>query len=172
MFDHERVSYIEKPDQAARVSKLEFISYEYCINDETRRRNEFNGELFFSHGETNSCGIAIGFYGYKTIEQANKMSDKSRRIVLVEATVDNMVFILINISNTNIESEKLETLSDLVHILDKVKDMRNKNIVLGGDLKVIFDSSLKTLGGNPCLKKRSLTKLIQIKEKFNLCDML
>ena len=100
------------------------------------------------------------------------MSDKSRRIVLVEATVDNMVFILINISNTNIESEKLETLSDLVHILDKVKDMRNKNIVLGGDLKVIFDSSLKTLGGNPCLKKRSLTKLIQIKEKFNLCDML
>ena len=49
------------------------------------------------------------------------MSDKSRRIVLVEATVDNMVFILINISNTNIESEKLETLSDLVRILDKVK---------------------------------------------------
>ena len=29
-----------------------------------------------------------GFYGSKAIEQTNKISDKSRRILLVEATID------------------------------------------------------------------------------------
>ena len=142
-----------------------------CINDEIMWRDEFNGELFFSHGKTNSCGVAIGFYGSKTIEQINKISDKSGRILLVEATVDDTVFVLINIYNANTESEQLETLLDLVSIIDKVKDIQSKNIVLGGDFNVIFDISLESLGGNPCLKKKSIAKLIQIKEKFDLCDI-
>ena len=142
-----------------------------CINDEIMWREEFNGELFFSHGKTNSCGVAIGFYGSKTIEQINKISDKSGRVLLVEATVDDTVFVLINIYNTNTESEQLETLLDLVSIIDKVKDIQSKNIVLGGDFNVIFDISFESLGGNPCLKKKSIAKLIQIKEKFDLCDI-
>ena len=35
----------------------------------------------------------------------------------------------------------------------------------------MFDIILESLVGNPCLKKKLLAKLIQIKEKFNLCDM-
>ena len=142
-----------------------------CINDEIKWRDEFNGELFFSHGKTNSCGVAIGFYGSKTIEQINKISDKSGRILLVEATIDDTVFVLINIYNVNTESEQLETLSELVSIIGKAKDNQSKNIVLGGNFNVIFDFSLERLGGNPCLKKTSIAKLIQIKEKFDLCDI-
>ena len=55
--------------------------------------------------------------------------------------------------------------------MDEVKDIRSKNIVLGGDFNVIFDISLESLGGNPCLKKKSIAKWIQIKEKFDLCDI-
>ena len=127
--------------------------------------------LFFSHGKTNSCGVAIGFYGSKTIEQINKISDKSGRILLVEATIDDTVFVLINIYNANTEFEQLESLSDLVSIIDKVKDIQSKNIVLGGDFNVIFDISLESLAGKPCLKKKSIVKLIQIKEKLDLCDI-
>ena len=142
-----------------------------CINDEIMWRDEFNGELFFSHGKANSCGVAMGFCGSKTIQQINKISDKSGRILLFEATVDDTVFVLINIYNANTESEQLQTLLDLVSIIDKVKDIQSKNIVLGGDFNVIFDISLESLGGNPCLKKKSIAKLIQIKEKFDLCDI-
>ena len=35
----------------------------------------------------------------------------------------------------------------------------------------IFDISLESLGGNPCFKKKSIAKLIQIKEEINLCDI-
>ena len=103
-----------------------------CINDEIKWRDKFNGELFFSHGKTNPCGVAIIFYGSQTIEQMNKISDKSGRILLAEATIDDTVFLLINIYNTNTESEQLETLSDLVSIINKVKDIQSKNIVLQG----------------------------------------
>ena len=105
------------------------------------------------------------------MKQTNKKSDKSGRVLLVEATIDDTVFVLINIYNANTEFEQLESLSDLVSIIDKVKDIQSKNIVLGGDFNVIFDISLESLGGNPCLKKKSIAKLIQIREKFNLCDI-
>ena len=105
------------------------------------------------------------------MKQTNKKSDKSGRVLLVEATIDDTVFVLINIYNANTEFEQLESLSDLVSIIDKVKDIQSKNIVLGGDINVVFDISLESLGGNPCLKKKSIAKLIQIREKFNLCDI-
>ena len=72
-----------------------------------------------------------------------------------------MVFVLINIYNADTESEQLEILSDLVSIIDKVNDIQSKNIVLGGDFNVIFDISLASLGENPCLKKKSIAKLIK-----------
>ena len=152
-------------------SLFPYVVFADKVNDEIKWRDEFNEELFFSHGKTNLCGVAIGFYGSKTIEQINKISDKSGRILLVEATVDDTVFVLINIYNANTESEQLETLLDLASIIDKVKDIQSKNIVLGGDFNVISDISLECLSGNPRSKKKSITKLIQIKEKFNLCDI-
>ena len=105
------------------------------------------------------------------MKQTNKKSDKSGRVLLVEATIDDTVFVLINIYNANTEFEQLESLSDLVSIINKIKDIQSKNIVLGGDINVVFDISLESLGGNPCLQKKSIAKLIQIREKFNLCDI-
>ena len=55
-----------------------------------------------------------------------------------------MVFVKINVYNVNTESEQLETLSDLASILDKIKDIQSKNIVLAGDFNVIFDISLES----------------------------
>ena len=43
-----------------------------CINNKIMGRGKFNSELFFSHGKTNSCGVTIGFYRTKTIEQKTK----------------------------------------------------------------------------------------------------
>ena len=71
-------------------------------------------ESSFSSTEKKTCGVAIGFYGSKTIEQTNKISDKPRKIFLVEATINDTVFVIINIYNGNIELGQLETLLDLV----------------------------------------------------------
>ena len=92
-----------------------------CINYEIKWRDEFNGEPFFSYGKTNSCGVVTGFCGSQTTEQTNKILNKSGRTLLVEVTNDEKVFVPINIYNVNAELEQIETLSDLVSILGKVK---------------------------------------------------
>ena len=78
---------------------------------------------------------------------------------------------MINIYNCNTESQQLLTLSELHKILQNVDDIGNKNIIIGGDFNVHFNSKLETKGGKPTLKKESLGKMIELIESFELCDI-
>ena len=40
-----------------------------------------------------------------------------------------------------------------------------------GDLNVFFDSKLETKGGKPSLKQKSVAKLLELKEEYDLCDI-
>ena len=115
----------------------------YMKSNNIRWRDEFNGERFFSHGKTISCGVATGFYGSKTIDQTNKLSGKSERIILVEATIGDTVFVLINICNVNPELEQIEILSNYVVFLKQKYNFWRC---------VTFHISLESFWGNPCLK--------------------
>ena len=55
------------------------------------------------------------------------------------------MFALTNIYNGDTELEQIKSLSDLLGILDKVKDIQNKNLVLGEEFNVIFDISLNAM---------------------------
>ena len=136
------------------------------VKDEKIWNDEFGGQLFFSHGKTNSCGVAIGFVGTKH----NIRRDNLGRILVIEVKIDDSVFVLINIYNANTESEQLHTLNDLVNILETIEDIQNKSVVLGGDFNVILNPSLDSEGGKPVIKKKTIAKLIQITENLDLCD--
>ena len=56
-------------------------------------------------------------------------------------------------------------------MLNSIPNIINKNVILGGDFNLFFNTSLETQGGNPILKKKSLAKLIEIKETLDLCDI-
>ena len=42
---------------------------------------------------------------------------------------------------------------------------------MAGDFNIFFDSKLDAQGGNPTIKKKSLAKLIELKESDDLCDI-
>ena len=44
-------------------------------------------------------------------------------------------------------------------MLNSIPNIINKNVILGGDSNLFFNTSLETQGGNPNLKKKSLAKL-------------
>ena len=44
-------------------------------------------------------------------------------------------------------------------------------IVLAGDLNVFIMSKLEAKGGKPSLKQKSLAKLLELKEEYDLCDI-
>ena len=73
--------------------------------------------------------------------------------------------------NDNTENDQLRTLSKLTNLLENFDFTKNKPIIFAGDFNLFLDRSLDAKGGNPCLKKQSLSKLLHIKEKLDLCDI-
>ena len=84
---------------------------------------------------------------------------------------DDSVFILINLYNPNTEKEQVSSWQKMNLILETFDDLEKKTIILGGDFSLYLDSLLEAEGGCPVLKKSSVSKLIEIKEKYNLCDI-
>ena len=42
---------------------------------------------------------------------------------------------------------------------------------MAGDFTLFFNSKLNAQGGNRTIKKKSLAKLIELKENYDLCDI-
>ena len=130
------------------------------IKDEKIWNDEFKGQLFFSHGKTNSCGVAIGFIDTKALNILNIRHGNLWRVLVIEVKINDSVFVLINIYNVNTESEQLQTLNGLINILETFKYIQDKSVFLGGDFNVIFNPSLDSEGCKPVIKKRTIAKLI------------
>ena len=79
-------------------------------------------------------------------------------------------FLLINLYNTNKESEQLNTLLTLCNLLDDITDLHCKNIILG-DFNIFFSLTYKAHGGNQKMKNKSVATFIHIKESLGLCGI-
>ena len=71
------------------------------LKDERLWIDEFKGQLFFSHGKTNSCSVAVGFVGKRALNILNIKRDNLGRILVIKVKIDDSVFKLINIYNAN-----------------------------------------------------------------------
>ena len=150
---------------------MSFSKKHSSVDVKKKWNSDFQGQLFFSHGKTNFCGVAIGYYEKKSFELWSKFNDKSGRVLIPEVKIENKVLLLINVYNANTENEQLSTLSDLSNILEKISDINNTSILFGGDFNLFFEVKLETKGGNSVIKKKPLAKLIHIEEKCDLCDI-
>ena len=56
-------------------------------------------------------------------------------------------------------------------MIETIKDLYDKHIILAGDFNFFFDTFLDSYGGKPTLKKKSIAKFIKLKEKFDLSDI-
>ena len=79
--------------------------------------DEFNGDLFFSYGKTNSCGVLVRFYGNIIHSIEKKLSDSSARTLVLYVTINGMQYLLINLYNRDTEPEQLKTLESLSKVL-------------------------------------------------------
>ena len=141
------------------------------LNDEKKWADDFKGRLYFSHGKTNSCGVAIGYSGNKPFSLIDEFKDNHGRLLVLEVEIDSEILVLINFYNANAELEQISTLTELNDVIMNIKNVKNKNIILGGDFNLHFDSKLEAKGGKPVLKKKSIAKMIGLLENFDLCDI-
>ena len=116
-------------------------------------RDDFKGELFFSHGTTNSCGVMIGYLGSNKIKVNKIKNNNQGRILIVDTDIDEETFVLINLYNANTEAEQIKTICGLDQLLSDFCLDSNKKIITAGDFNLFFDPSLEASGGKPALKK-------------------
>ena len=83
--------------------------------------DEFNGELLFSHGKINSCGVLVGFYSNINYSVKNKLSYNSGTILVLDFTIDGKNYLLINLLITT-EPEQLKDLESLSKVLKNFQD--------------------------------------------------
>ena len=62
-------------------------------------------------------------------------------------------------------------MNNLHLLLDSLDIHQNKQIILAGDFNLFLDTTLEAEGGSPCLKKKSVAKLIKIKGHLDLRDI-
>ena len=59
--------------------------------------------------KTNSCSVLITFYGNMNVVVKNQFSDDNRSILILEVTIDDTEYLLVNLYNANTEQEQLKT---------------------------------------------------------------
>ena len=91
--------------------------------------------------------------------------------MVTKTKVKKKSFLLKNIYSANTEKEQVSVRKELTTILSNFENTLNHNVISGGDFNIFFDASLNAKGGTPTLKSRSINKLIELNETFDLCDI-
>ena len=99
-----------------------------------------------------------------------QQTDHNSRILILDVSINNSEYILINLYNANTEKEQIKVLSNLSALL-KTFDINLNKHIMAWDFNLFFNSKLDAAGGNPTLKRKSLAKLIELKETYDLCDI-
>lgn len=135
-----------------------------------KRADELKRPMFFSHGKTTPCGVAIGFIGRKKFKVLDKRTDKNGCILILDDKVKETNFALVNFINPVTDIEQIATLHDLYNVLEIIQDFYSRHIVLASDSDFVFDISLdsfhtkakeKEIYYNHTLKKKSNIKFLE-----------
>ena len=167
-----RLKLIESLNRSLLPSGILFLQETHSTaTDEVEWKDDFKSQLYFSHGTSNSCGVLIGFIGMQNVVTNDTISDKNGSFLILNASLNDESFVLVNLYNPNTEAEQLKTMEELSVMLKTLSSIHSSKIILGGDFNFFFNLSLESCGGNPRIKNNSIAKFIEIKELFDLCDI-
>ena len=126
----------------------------------------------FLHGKCNSCGVFIAFFGSKSVTIRKEISYNNGRIFLVQVKSDDEIYLLVNLYNSDAESDQLKSWQELETILLKFDDNGYNHIIFSGDFNnIFFNASLEAKGINVKLKMRTVGNFLELKDKFDLRDI-
>ena len=97
-------------------------------------KEDFHGKVFFYHGKTNSCGVLIAYFGTEKFTVKKQQTDHNGCILILDASINDSEYILINLYNDNTEKEQIEVLSNLFALLKTFSIDPNKHVIKAGIL--------------------------------------
>ena len=100
-----------------------------------------NRRIYFSHGSSNSKGVAVLISNDYDIQIHNYVTDKNGRYVILNVESNGVRYTLGNIyaPTRDHEKEQQDVLAEFTHILDSFD---NENIIIAGDYNVYLDQQM------------------------------
>ena len=83
------------------------------VADEDVWKKQWGGDIYFSHGTSNSTGCAVAFSNKFPYSIIRESKDTQGRFLILEINVNGDKFLLINLYNANTENDQIETLTSL-----------------------------------------------------------
>ena len=90
------------------------------------------------------------------------------RILIFDIMLGADQYILINLYNADSETEQCNIFNELQSLLKFFDINQNKRIMFTGDFNIFLTSKLEVRGGKPIPKRKSILKLVDIKESFDI----
>ena len=140
---------------------------------ETRWRLEWNGDIFYSHGKTDSCGVAILTSPSLDLNISVLFKDDNGRLLIIKVECnDQQVYHICNIYAPT--RDKVKDQQQLLKLINEtVSSLEYVHLILGGDFNTVFDPKLDKQGGDLTHCTNDYTKdLCAFMDVFDLTDAI
>ncbi len=114
-----------------------------CEDDEIIWKEEWGGDIVFSHGVTNSRGVCILFR--KNLLEAeihSKITDKEGRYIILDITLGEKRYTLTDLYGPNKDDENF-----FLEVIENIESSSNDHRIAGGDFNCILNKHLDKKGG-------------------------
>ena len=125
-----------------------FLQETYSTSEvENIWKKQWKGDMFFSHGTGHSKGVLILVRDHLDFKLQSVKVDSQGRYILLEATIQDSPFLLLNIYAPNKCSEQCDFFKTISEVLKSSFTISDYSVIVGGDFNVIFDQELDGSGG-------------------------
>ena len=150
-------------------ANIYFLQETYSdLRDEIIWKNEWGGEIFFSHGTSHSKGVCILINPTIPCQVDYCYSNMSGRIVLITITFGSQKLSLCNVYAPNNQTNQLEFMQELNNcIIDKTE---LSTLIVGGDWNCTLSKKDK-IGGKVWVPTNYRNLLMTTMDMFDLIDV-
>ena len=151
---------------ATKNCNIVFLQETHSIpQDELKWRQDWDGPVFYSHGTSDSRGVAILFKKHVNCSII-EITGNNGRLLLLKLCLSGKELILMNIYAPNTDD-----LAFFQNMVSKLIQADWPNIVIGGDFNLVLDVKVDKTGGLEKTHQKSNVFLKQFMETNNLFDI-
>lgn len=128
-------------------------------------RNEWGGNVIFSHYNSRSRGVAILFRKGLNYKIEQKILSKNGRFIIIEITVEDITFVLVNVYAPNEDSPTFFT-----ELFQTVDTFDNPHKLYAGDFNVVRDPYIDRVGTSQYTSPNSRGVIDNYVKQLDLID--
>ena len=140
--------------------------------DEQIWQKEWNGKIYYSHGRSNSSGVAILIPDkiLSDIEITNIKADQNGRLIVLECNICLNPFVIVCVYFPT--KDKLTQQMDFLSFFKSmVNDYVGKNLLICGDFNICLNLKYDKKGGNREIESRCAKDLKSFMEEVDIVDI-